>query len=144
MVDRDKRIGEIAYLLWEEAGKPHGQDQHFWHIAVERYEAEIGATVPAEEPAAEPEAPASKAEPKAQAPKKHAPAKAKAVAAEPAAEPAEPKPDAKAAKDDKPKDDKPKPGKAKAKKTKDDGAPLTASWIKSEATASPKSGKRKS
>jgi hypothetical protein len=141
MVDRDKRIGKIAYRLWEEAGKPHGQDQHFWHVAVEQYEAEIGVTgrVPAEEPAAEPEAPASKAEPKAPAPKKHAPAKAKAVAAEPAPEPAKPKPDAKAAKDD-----KPKPGKAKANKTKDDGAPLTASWIKSEPTAKPKGGKSKS
>ena len=92
MVDRDKRIGEIAYRLWEEAGKPHGQDQHFWHVAVGQYEAQIGVTglVPAEKPAAEPKASASKAEPRAPAPKKHPPAKA--VAAEPAAKPGEPKP----------------------------------------------------
>ena len=61
------------------------------------------------------------------------PPRRRTVAAEPAAEPEQPEPDAKAAKA---KDDKPKPGKAKASKTKDDGAPLTASWIKSESTAS--------
>ncbi len=141
MVHRDKQIEEIAYRLWEEAGRPNGQDQHFWHVAVEHYEAEIVVTglVPAEEPAAETGAPASRAESAASAPKKRAPAKAKAVTTEPEAEPEKPEPEAKAAKDD-----KPKAGKAKASKTKDDVAPLTASWIKSEPTAKPKGGKRKS
>ena len=64
MVHRDKQIEEIAYRLWEEAGRPNGQDQHFWHVAVEHYEAEIVVTglVPAVEPAAETGAPASRAE----------------------------------------------------------------------------------
>jgi hypothetical protein len=31
--DREHRIRERAHSLWEEAGKPHGRDQEFWHRA---------------------------------------------------------------------------------------------------------------
>jgi hypothetical protein len=27
------QISERAYFLWEAAGRPHGEDQHFWNVA---------------------------------------------------------------------------------------------------------------
>ena len=41
MADRDQHISVIAYRLWEEAGRPEGQDEHFWLVAVEEYDAEF-------------------------------------------------------------------------------------------------------
>jgi DUF2934 family protein len=33
-MDEDKHsIRERAYKLWEEAGKPEGKENHFWHEA---------------------------------------------------------------------------------------------------------------
>jgi uncharacterized protein YjbI with pentapeptide repeats len=32
----DQRVAAIAYLLWEEAGKPERRSEEFWHVAVER------------------------------------------------------------------------------------------------------------
>jgi hypothetical protein len=37
--EREKRILERAYWLWEEAGRPQGRDQEFWERA-EREEPE--------------------------------------------------------------------------------------------------------
>ena len=33
--DRNKRIQDRAYHLWEAAGRPHGRDEEFWHLANE-------------------------------------------------------------------------------------------------------------
>ena len=41
MADRERRIQEIAYLLWEGEGRPDGQADRFWHMAVAAYEAEV-------------------------------------------------------------------------------------------------------
>ena len=41
MKDRDARMKEIAYHLWEMAGRPDGESDRFWHAAIEEYEAEI-------------------------------------------------------------------------------------------------------
>lgn len=149
MADRDHHIRVIAYRLWEEAGQPEGQDEYFWHVAVERYDTELAPSGPlpdegpgaeAEKAAVETAPPVGEAEPEASAPKKRAPAKAKSAASEAAAEPEKPEPVANAAKA---KEGEPKSGKAKTSKTKVE-APLTASWIKSEPTAKPKGGKGKS
>ena len=43
MADRDQHISVIAYRLWEEAGRPEGQNEHFWLVAVEQYDAEFAA-----------------------------------------------------------------------------------------------------
>ena len=40
MENRDGRIKEIAYRLWELAGRPDGELDRFWHAAIEEYEAE--------------------------------------------------------------------------------------------------------
>lgn len=39
MTEREQRILERAYQLWEEAGRPDGRDNEFWHQA----EAELAA-----------------------------------------------------------------------------------------------------
>lgn len=39
--DKDDKIRDRAYALWEAAGSPEGEDQHFWHQA-ERELAEEG------------------------------------------------------------------------------------------------------
>jgi len=109
MPHRDRRIQEIAYLLWEQEGRPEGQSDRFWHLAIERYEAEVAA--PGETEAEPPallmtdEPPALEAETPAST-KKRASAKAKAAAGE------DEKPAAKAktakVKDESPKAEKPK------------------------------------
>jgi hypothetical protein len=43
MVHRERRIQEIAYLLWERDGRPHGQSERFWHAAVAQFEVETAA-----------------------------------------------------------------------------------------------------
>ena len=35
--EREERIRELAHRMWDEAGRPEGQDEYFWHKA----EAEI-------------------------------------------------------------------------------------------------------
>ncbi|KKC39488.1 hypothetical protein WH87_04620 [Devosia epidermidihirudinis] len=32
----DRKVRETAFFLWEAAGKPFGQEQEFWFIALER------------------------------------------------------------------------------------------------------------
>ena len=39
MTEREERIRALAHRLWEEAGRPEGQDEYFWSKA----EAEIDA-----------------------------------------------------------------------------------------------------
>ncbi len=147
MADRDHHIRVIAYRLWEEAGRPEGQDEYFWHVAVEQYDMDLAPSAPlpreepvpeAEETAAKTEPGVSEAEPEAPASKKRTGVKAKSPASQPAAEPEKPEPEAKAAKA---KEDGSKTGKAKTSKPKTE-APATPSWIKSEPTA-PKGGKRR-
>jgi hypothetical protein len=38
--DRNQRIQRRAYELWEAAGRPEGQDDHFWHTAEREIDAE--------------------------------------------------------------------------------------------------------
>jgi len=39
MTEREERIRALAHRMWEEAGRPEGQDEYFWQKA----EAEIDA-----------------------------------------------------------------------------------------------------
>lgn len=41
--DRETRIRERAYLLWEGAARPVGQQEMHWLMAVEEVDAEIAA-----------------------------------------------------------------------------------------------------
>jgi hypothetical protein len=41
MVQRERRIEEIAYLLWEQEGRPDGQSERFWHAAETQFAAEV-------------------------------------------------------------------------------------------------------
>jgi hypothetical protein len=41
MVQRERRIEEIAYLLWEQEGRPDGQAERFWHAAEAQFAAEV-------------------------------------------------------------------------------------------------------
>jgi hypothetical protein len=36
MSDQEQPIRDLAYLLWEEAGRPEGRSEEFWHAAVAR------------------------------------------------------------------------------------------------------------
>ena len=44
MAERDRRIQEIAYLLWEQEGRPDGQAERFWHAAEVQFETEQART----------------------------------------------------------------------------------------------------
>jgi hypothetical protein len=44
MIDRNERIAERAYRIWEDAGRPEGQDMEHWLSA----EAELEGAGPAE------------------------------------------------------------------------------------------------
>lgn len=33
---RHDRIRDLAYSLWQQAGEPEGQEEHFWHLAEKR------------------------------------------------------------------------------------------------------------
>jgi hypothetical protein len=45
MIDRNERIAERAYRIWEDAGRPEGQDVEHWLSA----EAELAEAGPADE-----------------------------------------------------------------------------------------------
>ena len=55
MIDTDALIRERAYLLWEQAGRPEGRAEDFWHEAAAEIAREVPATEgpDAEKPAAE-------------------------------------------------------------------------------------------
>ncbi|WP_082640491.1 MULTISPECIES: DUF2934 domain-containing protein [Aureimonas] len=38
--DRDQEIRNLAYFLWEKAGRPSGQEHDFWAEAARRVETE--------------------------------------------------------------------------------------------------------
>ncbi|QIB33757.1 DUF2934 domain-containing protein [Ancylobacter pratisalsi] len=59
MDELQNRIRERAYLLWVEEGRPHGRDEHHWHMAVQ-FIATEDAAASAGEVAAQPKAPAKK------------------------------------------------------------------------------------
>lgn len=42
--DREQRIRERAYRLWEQAGQPEGREEEFWHQATAEIEAEDNNT----------------------------------------------------------------------------------------------------
>jgi Protein of unknown function (DUF2934) len=41
MTNRERRIREIAYQLWEQEGRPDGHAERLWLVAEARFEAEI-------------------------------------------------------------------------------------------------------
>jgi hypothetical protein len=83
MPHQEHRVRDLAYRLWEEAGRPEGRSDEFWHIAVMRLNGEPGLAEPAR-PASGPVS--SPARP-APATAKPAPATAKPVAPVPAPAP---------------------------------------------------------
>jgi hypothetical protein len=76
MDDHEDRVRTLAYRLWEEAGRPHGRGDEFWHAA----ERQIASRPAPDQP------PATSASPAAAS---LAPATRKPAA--PAAKPAAPK-----------------------------------------------------
>jgi hypothetical protein len=55
----EQRLRERAYELWKEAGAPSGQDQAFWHLAIEdikaqeaKLDAELRGSFPASDASA--------------------------------------------------------------------------------------------
>ncbi|MFK3690622.1 DUF2934 domain-containing protein [Agrobacterium tumefaciens] len=42
--DREEWISKRAYELWEQAGRPDGQDEEQWHAASAEWEEEFGPT----------------------------------------------------------------------------------------------------
>ncbi|MFJ5487693.1 DUF2934 domain-containing protein, partial [Hansschlegelia beijingensis] len=46
MKDRERRIREIAYQLWEDAGRPEGQERQHWLEAERRVAADAGEPAP--------------------------------------------------------------------------------------------------
>ncbi len=84
MAQRERRIQEIAYLLWEQEGRPDGQSDRFWHAAVVQFEAEFAPSEIEFSPAEGAHEAPVEARPDTPAPeqKSRAPAKAKPVPAE--------------------------------------------------------------
>jgi hypothetical protein len=37
-IDREERIRHRAYSIWEERGRPHGEDSNHWQQASDEYE----------------------------------------------------------------------------------------------------------
>src|SRR5271157_1307022 len=93
MTNRDRRIREIAYHLWEQEGRPEGErhSHRLWLVAEAQFEAEITERKDAgDEPPAEP-AVEKPAEPAVKAPEPAVKAAEPAVkAAEPAVKAPEP------------------------------------------------------
>ncbi|WCK05651.1 DUF2934 domain-containing protein [Agrobacterium tumefaciens] len=44
--DREEWISKRAYELWEQAGRPEGQDEEQWHLASADWETEFGPVEP--------------------------------------------------------------------------------------------------
>lgn len=62
----EESIRHLAYLLWEADGRPHGRDEHYWHLASTRLRHE---TTPVTSSVAASDAPPTKTE---KAPRKKA------------------------------------------------------------------------
>ncbi|MHB1303070.1 MAG: DUF2934 domain-containing protein [Acidiphilium sp.] len=51
MQDDEQEVRDLAYRLWEEAGKPEGRHDEFWHKARERLaEQSTADSFPASDP----------------------------------------------------------------------------------------------
>ncbi len=48
-LDRDQEIRNLAYFLWEKAGRPSGQEHDFWAEAARRIEGDSDDVVPLRE-----------------------------------------------------------------------------------------------
>jgi hypothetical protein len=44
--ERERRIRELAYQLWQSEGSPDGREKEYWHRARERIEAETQSSYP--------------------------------------------------------------------------------------------------
>jgi hypothetical protein len=44
--DRERRIRERAYQLWQSEGSPEGREEEYWHRALEMIEAEAKTSYP--------------------------------------------------------------------------------------------------
>jgi len=49
--DQEERIRQRAYEIWEREGRPHGQDDAHWAMAVQEIQAEDGGVDDAADPA---------------------------------------------------------------------------------------------
>lgn len=93
----EKRVSEFAFQIWESEGKPEGQAERHWQMAIKLAESEAG--VPASKRsvkgktlvAPNPAIPAAKKPAKAEKPALLEPKPTKAAAKKPAAKPAAPK-----------------------------------------------------
>lgn len=67
MTNRERRVRDLAYQIWEEDGRPEGAESRHWSEAERRYAAELASAAPADDGTdAEPKGKAAKA-PKAKA-----------------------------------------------------------------------------
>jgi hypothetical protein len=60
MADRDRRVREVAYRLWEDEGRPDGRDAEHWRRALTLVEAEEALALrsdPPPPPEAKPQSP---------------------------------------------------------------------------------------
>ncbi|WP_019998119.1 DUF2934 domain-containing protein [Aureimonas ureilytica] len=48
-IDRDQEIRNLAYFLWEKAGRPTGQEHDFWAEAARRIEGDRSCELPRQE-----------------------------------------------------------------------------------------------
>ncbi len=48
MTDREEKIRQHAYGIWEKEGYPHGRDEDHWHRAVREVTEEPAAAAPAQ------------------------------------------------------------------------------------------------
>ncbi|GLK56028.1 hypothetical protein JOD31_000947 [Methylopila capsulata] len=46
MTDRERRVRDLAYQIWEEDGRPEGAGARHWSEAERRYAAELGSAPP--------------------------------------------------------------------------------------------------
>jgi hypothetical protein len=60
MDDRERRLRELAYEVWEEAGRPAGQEERHWSEAEKRYATEQQSARPSGKAPAQPRSTAKK------------------------------------------------------------------------------------
>ncbi|MFD1330521.1 DUF2934 domain-containing protein [Methylopila musalis] len=97
MNDREARIRDLAYSIWEEAGRPQGQEDRHWDEAQRRYAAAPPAETPlSDEAAARARRAASRARKRARLAAEAAKAATEAPPPEPAPKPKTKRPKPKA------------------------------------------------
>ncbi len=45
-MNREEKVSELAYQIWEVEGKPHGEASRHWQMACELAESEIDGYIP--------------------------------------------------------------------------------------------------